>query len=239
MKISRIITLWDKTVVHITSQPQTTKKVVIPTAPRPKHMICIVPTMKVQTRYIFVQGYRLGPITLVRESLLCTRIRAGHLGSCAGQPGSATRLSRFGEWFGRWRWVQLLLPAHSWERPFLTAFSPGTPPFSRACYPVNLVRSCGSRKKCVYILSASEWSLGRWAISQNYGVMACVVIVGTQTENPDERARWAEREREKIHTVRPAGLKSRRSFSYTTITKISCFWLCCCSLHNAKCIIGD
>jgi hypothetical protein len=48
---------------------------------------------------------------------------------------------------GRWRWVQLLLPAHSWKRPFLTAFSPETPPFSRACYHINLVRSCGSRWK--------------------------------------------------------------------------------------------
>jgi hypothetical protein len=27
----------------------------------------------------------------------------------------------------------------------------------------------------------------------------------------------------KIHTVRPAGLKTRRSFSYTIITKKSCF----------------
>jgi hypothetical protein len=26
-----------------------------------------------------------------------------------------------------------------------TAFSPETPPFSRACFPINLVRSCGSR----------------------------------------------------------------------------------------------
>jgi hypothetical protein len=34
-------------------------------------------------------------------------------------------------------------------------------------------------------------------------------------------------------------LKTRRSFSYTIITKISCFWLCCCSLHNEKCIIVD
>jgi hypothetical protein len=48
-----------------------------------------------------------------------------------------------------------------------------------------------------------------------------------------------QKEIEKIHTVRPAGLKTRRSFSYTKITKHSCFWLCCCSLHNAKCIIGD
>jgi hypothetical protein len=48
-----------------------------------------------------------------------------------------------------------------------------------------------------------------------------------------------QQERKKIHTVRPAGLKSRRSFGYTIITKNSCFWLCCCSLHNAQCIIGD
>jgi hypothetical protein len=31
--------------------------------------------------------------------------------------------------------------------PFLKEFSPETPPFSRACYPINLVRSCGSRLK--------------------------------------------------------------------------------------------
>jgi hypothetical protein len=30
-------------------------------------------------------------------SLLCTWIRAGHLGSCPGQPGSGTRLSQLGE----------------------------------------------------------------------------------------------------------------------------------------------
>jgi hypothetical protein len=45
----------------------------------------------------------------------------------------------------------------------------------------------------------------------------------TYTENIDERARLAEREREKIHTVRPAGLKTRRSFSYTKTTRNSCF----------------
>jgi hypothetical protein len=32
---------------------------------------------------------------------------------------------------------------------------------------------------------------------------------------------------------------TRRSSSYTITTKNSCFWLCCCSLHNAKCIVGD
>jgi hypothetical protein len=34
-------------------------------------------------------------------------------------------------------------------------------------------------------------------------------------------------------------LKTWSFFSYTTITKNSCFWLCFCSLHNSKCIIGD
>jgi hypothetical protein len=32
-----------------------------------------------------------------------------------------------------------------------------------------------------------------------------------------------KREEKKIHTVRPAGLKFRRSFSYTIITKIPVF----------------
>jgi hypothetical protein len=32
-----------------------------------------------------------------------------------------------------------------------------------------------------------------------------------------------QKEREKMHTARPAGLKTRRSFSYTTITKNSYF----------------
>jgi hypothetical protein len=37
--------------------------------------------------------------------------------------------------------------------PFLTAFSPETPPFSRACYLINLVRSCGSRgkRRCLFV----------------------------------------------------------------------------------------
>jgi hypothetical protein len=52
---------------------------------------------------------------------------------------------------GRASWTltlsSILLPAHSWERPFLTAFSPETPPLSCACYPINLVCSCGSRWK--------------------------------------------------------------------------------------------
>jgi hypothetical protein len=36
-------------------------------------------------------------------SLLCTWIRAGHLGSRAGQPGSGARLSQLGERVGLWR----------------------------------------------------------------------------------------------------------------------------------------
>jgi hypothetical protein len=42
------------------------------------------------------------------------------------------------------------------------------------------------------------------------------------TEIPDEQTKRTEREKN-IHTVRPAGLKTRRSFSYTIITKNSCF----------------
>jgi hypothetical protein len=41
---------------------------------------------------------------------------------------------------------------------------------------------------------------------------------------PDEQIKWTEREKKK-YTVRQAGLKTRRSFSYTIITKNSCFWL--------------
>jgi hypothetical protein len=54
-----------------------------------------------------------------------------------------------------------------------------------------------------------------------------------------EKSSWAnkmnrKREKKYVQLVRPAGLKTRRSFSYTIITKLSCFWLCCCSVHNAK-----
>jgi hypothetical protein len=44
----------------------------------------------------------------------------------------------------------------------------------------------------------------------------------TYTGVPDEQTKRTKRER-KVHTVRPAGLKTRRSFSYTIITKHSCF----------------
>jgi hypothetical protein len=44
-------------------------------------------------------------------------------------------------------------------------------------------------------------------------------------KNLHENSRWAnknkQKEREKIFTVRPAGLKTRRSFSYTIIAKDS------------------
>jgi hypothetical protein len=71
------------------------------------------------------------------------------LGSRAGHPGLGARLSQSGERVGRWRWVQLLLPALGWRRPFLTAFSHETP-FARACYLINLVRSCRSRIKKIF-----------------------------------------------------------------------------------------
>jgi hypothetical protein len=48
-----------------------------------------------------------------------------------------------------------------------------------------------------------------------------------------------KKKREKnIHTVRPAGLKIRRSFSYTTITKIPVFY-CVVAVCAMKCITGD
>jgi hypothetical protein len=38
-----------------------------------------------------------------------------------------------------------------------------------------------------------------------------------------DEQREREKKEKKIHTVRPAGLKTRRSFSYAKITKNSCF----------------
>jgi hypothetical protein len=94
--------------------------------------------------------------------LLCTWIRACHRGSRAGILGPGARHSQLGERVGRWRWVQFLLPAHSWERPFLTAFSPEIPAFSRACYPIYLVRPCGSRWKTWLYLANSKAEEGEW-----------------------------------------------------------------------------
>jgi hypothetical protein len=187
-----------------------------------------------------------------------------------------------------WRWVQLLLPAHSWERPFLTAFSPETSPLSRACYPINLVCSCGSRWKSwkrwflLRPLGCPQMNWGRtlwkalksndlpiefvkWremAANRNQWRAICGSKPPSTTKETPTSSRqdiwaklrngtvpsWVQKLKRKFQIrkqkwtkseVRPAGLKTRRSFSYTIITKHSCCWLCCCSLHNAKCIICD
>jgi hypothetical protein len=50
-----------------------------------------------------------------------------------------------------------------------------------------------------------------------------------------------QKEREKIHTVRPAGLKTRRSFSYTIITKIPVFdcAVALCTMQNWLLVISN
>jgi hypothetical protein len=50
-----------------------------------------------------------------------------------------------------------------------------------------------------------------------------------------------QKEREKIQTVRPAGLKTRRSFSYTIITKIPVFDCAdaLCTMQNQLLVIGN
>jgi hypothetical protein len=50
-----------------------------------------------------------------------------------------------------------------------------------------------------------------------------------------------QKEKEKIHTVRPAGLKTRRSFSYTIITKNPVFdcAVALCTMQNAKLVISN
>jgi hypothetical protein len=50
-----------------------------------------------------------------------------------------------------------------------------------------------------------------------------------------------QKERKKIHTVRPASLKPRRSFSYTAITKKSCFdcAVALCTMQNALLVISN
>jgi hypothetical protein len=65
-------------------------------------------------------------------------------------------------------------------------------------------------------------------------------------KNLHGKPRWAgkmsrERERKKIHTVRPAGLKPRRSFSYTKITKSSCFdcAVALCTMQNELLVISN
>jgi hypothetical protein len=51
---------------------------------------------------------------------------------------------------------------------------------------------------------------------------------------------YKKRER-KIHTVRPAGLKTRRSFSYTKITKNPVFdcAVALCTMQNALLVISN
>jgi hypothetical protein len=50
-----------------------------------------------------------------------------------------------------------------------------------------------------------------------------------------------QKERKKIHTVRPAGLKTRRGFSYTIITKIPVFdcAVALCTIQNALLVISN
>jgi hypothetical protein len=95
---------------------------------------------------------------------------------------------------------------------------------------------CGSKMPSTTEETPTSPRQDIWAQLRNGNVPLWVekLTRKTQMSGQDE-----QREREKIHTVRPAGLKTRRSFSYTKITKNSCFWLYCCFLHNAKCIIGD
>jgi hypothetical protein len=59
----------------------------------------------------------------------------------------------------------------------------------------------------------------------------------TYTKIPDEGIN-GYRKRKNTYSI-SSRLKNQRSFSYTIITKKSCFLLCCCSLHNEKWIIGD
>jgi uncharacterized membrane protein len=66
-------------------------------------------------------------------------------------------------------------------------------------------------------------------------------IMNTKTymETKDELIRRTKREKRKIHKVRSAGLKTRRSFSYTTITKIFLFLTELLLFDQCKLIIGD
>jgi hypothetical protein len=51
-----------------------------------------------------------------------------------------------------------------------------------------------------------------------------------------------QKERKKIHTVRPAGLKTRRSFSYTIITKknpVFDYGVALCTMKNELLVIRN
>jgi hypothetical protein len=166
--------------------------------------------------------------------------------------------------------MELSLRWKNWERPFLMAFSPETPPFSRACYPINLVRSCGSRWNKLNLSSSSPlWNIFRRSHntrrngtvikskrlllnpskSEQKGhlgwapIRHCTLIsTETYSEIPDEPMKRTKKEGN-ICRVRPVGLKNggvvknRRSLSYTTTIKKSCFWMCCCSLHNENALL--
>jgi hypothetical protein len=62
-------------------------------------------------------------------------------------------------------------------------------------------------------------------------------------ENPDEQSIFTKkREKKKKHTVRPASLKTLRSFSYTIITKKFLFFDCAvalCTMQNELLVISN
>jgi hypothetical protein len=79
------------------------------------------------------------------------------------------------------------------------------------------------------------------SISQNISWFNRIRETNVWAEStPDEQTKWTESER-KMHTVRPAGLKPRRSFSYTTITKKICFdcAVALCTMQNALLVISN
>jgi hypothetical protein len=95
-----------------------------------------------------IDVYRKGdanPAHLPRlGSLLCTWIRAGHLGSCAGQPGSGTRLS---PWLGADRpgvspWLGADRPGVS---PWLGADRPGVSPWLGVSWALTLSSTSSTR----------------------------------------------------------------------------------------------
>jgi hypothetical protein len=73
-----------------------------------------------------------------------------------------------------------------------------------------------------------------WASIRQYTPMS----TKTYTKTPDKQTKWTERER-KIHTFRPASLKTRRSLSYTIITKFPVFdcAVALCTMQNELLVI--
>jgi hypothetical protein len=136
-----------------------------------------------------------------------------------------------------------LLDAHKWigaelwKRPFrVMTFQPSSSNDARW----RLIETNGVLFAVIKRLVL--WKRHRPPPETTSGLSFDTTMYPHEYKNFHGKPRWANkmnRKREKIHKVRPAGLKTRRSFSYTITTKISCFWLCCCSLHNPKWIIGD